>query len=140
MARRRRRTIIPANKRAIAPRAYRSLWRVVDGAVRDCLNQHPEYLTDRGRRAMQASMTKRIAGAVFGFASASARARAERRSGSNGPAAKQEGVVSQIATASGGKDGFNVPADHGQGSATPSVWARCRDGLRALFSFQRGNP
>lgn len=52
---------------------YRRLWRVVDGAVRDALATHPEYLTDAGRQAAQRSITKRVTGALSGFAAQAAK-------------------------------------------------------------------
>jgi hypothetical protein len=59
--------------------AYGQLWRVVDGAVADALLQHPEYLTPAGRVACQRSITKRVTGAVFGYAEQSARGRSGAR-------------------------------------------------------------
>lgn len=57
--------------------AYRQLWRVVDGAVTDALNQHPDYLTDRGlmHENCRRSITKRVVGAVMGYAEQSAKRR-----------------------------------------------------------------
>lgn len=56
-------------------RAYRQLWRVVDGAVADAFMQHPNYLTDAGRMAAQLSITKRVVGAVMSYAEQSAKGR-----------------------------------------------------------------
>ena len=50
------------------PPSYRKLWRLVDGAVKDALNMHPEYLTDAGRRSARFSITKRVVGTVHSFA------------------------------------------------------------------------
>ena len=47
---------------------YRRVWRLVDGAVRDTILQHPDYLTDEGKRYLRASINKRVAGAVMGYA------------------------------------------------------------------------
>lgn len=47
--------------------AYRRLWRVVDGAVRDAFAHHPEYLTEKGRRVARTSIVKRVTGAVLSF-------------------------------------------------------------------------
>lgn len=60
--------------------AYRQLWRLVDGAVADCFNNHPDYLTERGQhyRAARRSLTKRVVGAVLGYAEQSARSRSTR--------------------------------------------------------------
>lgn len=49
-------------------RAYRQLWRVVDGAVFDALYSHQDYLTDKGRRSARESINKRVVGAVLGYA------------------------------------------------------------------------
>jgi hypothetical protein len=56
-------------------RHYRQLWRIVDGAVRDTLLQHPDYVTPKGRRALRLSVNKRVTGAVLGYAEQSARGR-----------------------------------------------------------------
>lgn len=56
-------------------RAYRQLWRIVDGAVADAFLQHPDYLTPRRRRAAQNSVTKRVVGGVLGWASQEAQGR-----------------------------------------------------------------
>lgn len=56
-------------------RAYRQLWRVVDGAVFDALYTHQDYLTPKGQRAARMSINKRVVGAVLGFAEQSARGR-----------------------------------------------------------------
>lgn len=49
-------------------RAYRQLWRIVDGAVFDALYTHQDYLTDKGRRNARESINKRVVGAVLGYA------------------------------------------------------------------------
>jgi hypothetical protein len=56
-------------------RAYRQLWRVVDGAVFDALYTHQDYLTPKGRRSARGSIVKRVTGAVMGYAEESARGR-----------------------------------------------------------------
>lgn len=56
------------NYMAERPHAYRQLWRVVDGAVFDALYNHPDYLTDKGRRNARESINKRVVGAVYGYA------------------------------------------------------------------------
>lgn len=56
-------------------RHYRQLWRIVDGAVRDTLLQHPDYVTPKGQRCLRMSVNKRITGAVLGYAEQSARGR-----------------------------------------------------------------
>lgn len=53
------------------------LRRVVDGAVRDALNMHPEYLTERGRAKALNGIAKRVTGALKGFAAQAAEGRWE---------------------------------------------------------------
>jgi len=48
--------------------AYRQLWRLVDGAVFDCFDTHPEYLTEKGKRKAREAINKRVVGTVFGYA------------------------------------------------------------------------
>lgn len=57
---------------------YKQLWRIVDGATRDALGKHPDYLTDKGAQRATAcnSIVKRVVGAVFSFAEQSAQERA----------------------------------------------------------------
>ena len=47
---------------------YRQLWRLVDGAVRDAFANHPDYLTDKGKRDAARSVTKRVVGTLHGYA------------------------------------------------------------------------
>jgi hypothetical protein len=56
-------------------RAYRQLWRVVDGAVFDALYTHQDYLTPKGQQCARTSINKRVVGSVLGFAEQSARGR-----------------------------------------------------------------
>ena len=60
-----RRSKIPPQKTTTA---YRSLWRVIDGAVADAFAMHPEYLAAGRERDARASVVKRVTGAVLGFA------------------------------------------------------------------------
>lgn len=69
-------------------RAYRQLWRVVAGAIGDALAQHPEYLTEAGRRSAARSITKRVTGAVMGYAIEASASAARGRSGAS-PAADE---------------------------------------------------
>lgn len=55
--------------------AYRMLWQLVSGAVRDSFANHPEYLTDAGRRAAERSIVKRVTGTLHGYATQVARGR-----------------------------------------------------------------
>lgn len=61
---------------------YRQLWRVVDGAILDCMRQHPNYFANAPRARL--SLNKRIVGNVLGFAEQSAKG----RSGDTRPAAE----------------------------------------------------
>ncbi|TWB38015.1 hypothetical protein [Nitrospirillum pindoramense] len=45
--------------------AYQQLWQVIDIAVRDAFDRHPEYLTAAGRHAAVTSVTKRVVGGVL---------------------------------------------------------------------------
>lgn len=56
--------------------AYGQLTRVVSGAVRDAFNNHPDYLTDKGRRSAKTSIVKRVSGTVLSFAVQAAKGRA----------------------------------------------------------------
>lgn len=56
-------------------RAYRQLWRIVDGAVADAFAHHPEYLTAAGRQSARRSINKRVTGAVLGYAVEAAKGR-----------------------------------------------------------------
>lgn len=49
---------------------YHRLWRVVDGAVRDALMAHPNYLTEHGHQSARNSIVKRVTGSVVSFAKA----------------------------------------------------------------------
>ena len=69
--RRRRRIRAPQAK----PHAYRQLWRVVDGAVRSTILDHPEYLTEWGRNHARLSLVKRIVGQVMSYAAQAAQGR-----------------------------------------------------------------
>jgi hypothetical protein len=45
---------------------YHRIWRVVDGAVRDTLTKHPEYLATKHVHDAKFSFVKRITGAIIG--------------------------------------------------------------------------
>jgi hypothetical protein len=94
MGRRQKRIAIPVSK-AKMPRAYRALWRVVDGAVADAFNQHPDYLTEKGRRSARRSIVKRATGALYGFACEAASQHAKRRSAPDRAAAQHATGASQ---------------------------------------------
>jgi len=64
-------------KRTKAPKTsqyYAQLWRVVDGAVADAFNNHPDYLAKR-EKIVRASVNKRVVGAILGFVEQSTRGR-----------------------------------------------------------------
>lgn len=44
------------------------LVRMVEGAVVDAFRQHPDYLTDKGRRCACGSVVKRVVGTLVGHA------------------------------------------------------------------------
>lgn len=70
-----KRNKVPPQKRDL--RAYRSLWRLVDGAVRDAFEHHPDYLAPGAHeKVVRNSITKRVVGTVLGFAG-EARGRSE---------------------------------------------------------------
>lgn len=43
----------------------RKLFRIIEGAVMDAMNQHPEYFTEAGQNSALPSITKRVCGAVI---------------------------------------------------------------------------
>ncbi len=43
----------------------RKLFRIIEGAVMDAMNQHPDYFTDQGRHSALTSITKRVCGAII---------------------------------------------------------------------------
>lgn len=65
--------------------AYAELWGVVDGAVSDAFNHHPDDLTPKGQRSARTSVVKRVTGTVLSFAVQAAQGRplqpAETRGG-----------------------------------------------------------
>lgn len=77
-----KRRFIKRLKPAKSGPAYRQLWRLVDGAVLDCFTNHPDYLTERGKNydTARRSLTKRVVGAVLGYASQKAQGRSEQPS------------------------------------------------------------
>ena len=44
------------------------LWRLVEGAVVDAIQSHPDYLTPKGERNAARSITKRVVGQIVGQA------------------------------------------------------------------------
>jgi hypothetical protein len=66
---------------------YRAIWRVVDGAVRNAFDMHPDYLTEKGLKYSMARMSvvKRVTGAILGF---TAERQKKARSGASSRRAK----------------------------------------------------
>lgn len=53
---------------------YAGFWRIIDGAVRDALSMHPEYIRPgQSERVVRRSIVKRVTGALMGFAGRSRR-------------------------------------------------------------------
>jgi hypothetical protein len=49
-------------------REHRQLWRIVDGAVLDCLTCHPDYFNSEWpAKVIRASIVKRVVGAIHGY-------------------------------------------------------------------------
>lgn len=48
---------------------HRRLWLLVEGAVTDALQTHPDYLTPKGAQSAVESITKRVVGQLVGHAS-----------------------------------------------------------------------
>lgn len=44
------------------------LWNLVEGAVADAFRSHPDFLTDKGRKTVVRSVTKRVVGQLVGYA------------------------------------------------------------------------
>lgn len=88
--------------------AYAELWGVVDGAVADAFNNHPDYLTPKGQQSARTSVVKRVTGTVLSFAVQAAKGRATN------PAETQE---------------RGSPSAHaGEGDTTSSPNPHCRIG------------
>lgn len=50
----------------IKRRDHQRIWRMVEGAVVDAFQQHPDYLTVKGQAAAVESVTKRVVGVIVG--------------------------------------------------------------------------
>lgn len=46
---------------------YRRIWRIVDGAIRDCAKHHEDYFDPKKLRAARESLAKRITGALLAY-------------------------------------------------------------------------
>lgn len=71
--------------------AYRQIWRLVDGAVRDTILHHPEYFRDSRLTDLRHSLAKRISGAIVGHQFEKLRRKPRGRSGQ--PAANKADAV-----------------------------------------------
>lgn len=76
-------------KRTIPPKIdtlYKRVWRIVDGAVANCFDEHPDYLTPKGSKGKTArlSLNKRLVGAVTSFVSKETRDRTGNTGGRKG--------------------------------------------------------
>jgi hypothetical protein len=103
--------------------AYQELWGVVDGAVVDAFNNHPDYLTQKGHKSARTSVVKRVTGTVLSFAAQAARGRSYQ------PAETSDGVP------------FSHPAGEGVSSVLPNP--HCRIGkitLKRQVSSRRSMP
>lgn len=94
--------------------AYSQLWRVVDGAVRDCANMHPDYFVHARLKTARNSIVKRVSGAVLGFAAA------KGRSGASPAAGKAMGAAKTSVAANGGSSLPIVGA--GGDASSPAPW------------------
>lgn len=63
----------------MARQEHAALWRLIEGAVVDAFNSHPDYLTDKGRASVCQSVTKRVVGQLV------SRAKETRKGGGRGP-------------------------------------------------------
>lgn len=60
--------------------AYHQLWRIVDGAVRQTYAAHPDYFSEKGRRASaRSSFVKRVTGSIMGYVEQSTQVRSGAR-------------------------------------------------------------
>lgn len=49
-----------------SPTEYQRIWKIVDGAVRDCLKMHDDYVSPAKVSNLRRSITKRVTGAMVG--------------------------------------------------------------------------
>ena len=107
-----RRARIPKHKTS-SP-AYRQLWRLVDGAVRQCFLEHPDYLSDSYREiTVRTSIVKRVAGLILGYAGETAEARSSAEAGDS---------TETVAKAASVRDDYSRP-EAGEGSGNPRRFA-----------------
>lgn len=105
--------------------AYRQLWKVVNGAVVDAFNRHPNYLTRSGRKYAATSIVKRVTGTVLSFA-------VEQTARSRVKAAETATGEASVSVPAG--DGVSVIRTH----SYAHVNERCYQAIRrALFPVGR---
>jgi hypothetical protein len=117
----------------MADRAYKQLWSVVDGAVSDAFNRHPDYLTKKGRFSARVSIVKRVTGTVLSFALQEAERQRELAATTGGHASglqQAEGVTASSAA----DDEYHAIRTH----SYVHVNERCYQAIRrALFPVGR---
>jgi len=106
--------------------AYQQLWHVTDGAVRDALRKHPDYLTPKGRQSARRSIVKRVVGTVLGFAvQAAARQRELAVTGDRHSTGDHQAAGTQPVAV----PGITPPATHSHAH----VSERCYQAIRAAL-------
>lgn len=98
-------------RRRIPPKPgkfYRQMWRVVEGAVADAFYSHPDYLSPKGRGMAASSITKRVVGAIMGYAEQSAQGRSE--ASARRASAADQGASIDVEALAGAR--INVPATY----------------------------
>jgi len=48
----------------VNPKDHVAYWKAIRGAVKDAMNAHPDYLTEKGRKNMVDSVSKRVLGSI----------------------------------------------------------------------------
>lgn len=94
---------------------YRQVWRVVDGAVREALRAHPDYVAPGHRPGkVRNSITKRVTGAICGYAEQSAWVRSGCSPADKSTASRLTEDVAEgpVVRSSGGEAVLSLPATH----------------------------
>lgn len=87
----------PRAPAAMKHREHQRLWRMVEGAVLDAFQSHPDYLTPKGRVSAIQSITKRVVGQLVGHAKqAQERGRPKHAVGGSGRGAEIPGTTGGI--------------------------------------------
>lgn len=92
MSKRKHRTKLKPLKKG---KLYRQLWRLVDGAVRDCFDKHPDYLTGKGHARARArnSVNKRVVGSILGYTEQVARVQGRSEGVQSPSGGRKEGAA-----------------------------------------------